>query len=79
MKKVRYLAGVGEPVGPGILPGEEREVADDLAERLIQGGIAEEIRSTAASKKAKTAPTAASKAKTAPTAASKKAAGAEKR
>lgn len=41
MQKVRYLQGMGEVRGPGIVPGEVREVSDEEAERLFEKDIAE--------------------------------------
>ncbi len=38
--KVRYLQGMGEPRGPGIKAGEERDVPNGEAQRLIDKGIA---------------------------------------
>lgn len=39
--KVRFLQGMGEVRGPGIRPGEVRDVDQDEAERLIARDIAE--------------------------------------
>ncbi len=38
--KVRYIQGMGEPRGPGIKPGDERDVPANEGERLVAKGIA---------------------------------------
>jgi hypothetical protein len=47
--KVRYLQGMGESRGPGILPGEVRDVSEEEAGRLITREIAVEDDGSAAS------------------------------
>lgn len=43
MRKVRYLEPMGVPKGDPIVPGQEAEVGDDEAERLIAKGFAEPL------------------------------------